>query len=402
MTRSLGSGMSLTLVVLFAAVSAWGQGSGGTSGGSTGTRTTTPSTQPRTTRPSTRTIEPFRGPTFISGRVISELGRPLSEPVSVELNCGMRSVQVIHTDLGGYFTFNLGTGAQSNMDFSASNETPQSFSSNSAGLPSRFGNPLAGCEVRISVAGFRPRNFPLAHLSEMGRLDIGNVMLDRIADTRGSGVSVTSLLVPKDASKEFEKAVKELEKNKPDAALPHLEKAVQIYDQYAAAWNELGRIYLARNESEQAEQAFEKAAAADSEYLPPLIHLASLQIQKREWAQAVETAGKALELDPDLGFASFLRAVGEYNLNHLEEAERSAQAAEKAPHADNPQLHALLSQIYMSRQDYHQAATHMRSYLEESPNGQFAEQMKKDLADIDAWFAAEEESSASATPEPGS
>src|SRR3990170_1834546 len=154
MARSLGSGMSLTLMVLFAALSAMGQGSGGNSTPPSNTGTTTPSPSSRTTRPSTRTTEPFRGPTFITGRVISELGRPLSEPVSIELNCGMRSVQVIHTDLGGYFTFNLGTGAQSNIDFSASNETPQSFTSNTAGLPNRFGNPLAGCEVRVSVAGF--------------------------------------------------------------------------------------------------------------------------------------------------------------------------------------------------------------------------------------------------------
>jgi hypothetical protein len=402
MTRSLGFGVRLTLVALLAAGFAKAQGTGGSGSGTSGTRTTTPTTQPRTTRPSTRTVEPFRGPTFISGRVLSELARPLSEPVSVELNCGMRSLQVIHTDLGGYFTFNLGTGAQSNIDFSASNETPQSFTSNTAGLPSRFGNPLAGCEIRISVAGFRPRNFPLAHLSEMGRLDIGNVMLDRIAGTKGAAVSVTSLLVPKEASKEFEKAVKELEKNKPDAALPHLEKAVQIYDRYAAAWNEIGRIQLNRSEREKAAEAFARAIAADSEYLPPLMHLATLQIQNREWEKGVETAGKALELDPDLGFANFLKAVGEYNLNHLEEAERSAQAAEKSPHEGNPQVHALLAQIYMGRQEYAQAAVHIRSYLEESPSGEFADKMRKDLADIEDWLAADDASTVPAPPEPGS
>ena len=402
MARSLGSGLNPGLLILCSAVFAWGQSSGGNSSGSSNTGSTTPTTRPRTTTPSPRTIEPYRGPTFITGRVISELGRPLSEPVSAELNCGMRPVQVIHTDLGGYFTFNLGTGAQSNIDFSASNETPRSFTSNSANLPSRLGNPLAGCEIRISVAGFRPRTFPLAHLSEMGRLDIGNVMLERIATARGAGVSVTSLLVPKDASQEFERAVKELEKNKTDSALPYLEKAVEIYDQYAAAWNELGRVYLQRNEREKAENAFVKAAAADSEYLPPLIHLATLQIQNQEWEQGVQKAGNVLELEQDLGFANFLQAVGEYNMNHLDEAERSAQAAEKAPHEDNPQLHALMAQIYMNWQDYGLAATHMRTYLEESPNGQYAEQMKKDLADIEAGVGSNEDRSNSETAAPGS
>jgi tetratricopeptide (TPR) repeat protein len=314
----------------------------------------------------------------------------------------MRSVQVIHTDLGGYFTFNLGSGAQSNVDFSASNETPQSFSSLSAALPDRLGNRLAGCEVRVSVAGFRPRRFPLAHLSEMGRVAIGNVMLERVGAAPGTAVSVTSLLVPKDASKKFEDAVKDLDKNNVDSALQHLEEAVQIYDQYAAAWNEIGRVYLRRSDREKAEEAFVKAVSADSEYLPPLVNLATLQIQNQEWENGVETAKKALELQPDLGFASFLQAVGEYNLNHLDEAERSAKEAERATHEDNPQVHALLAQIYMTREDYMQAAVHMRSYLEESPNGQFADKMKKDLADIEEWFAETETDSGSeaADPEP--
>ncbi|HWP86091.1 MAG TPA: hypothetical protein VNN17_12930, partial [Terriglobia bacterium] len=81
-----------------------------------------------------------------------------------------------------------------------------------------------------------------------------------------------------------------------------------------------------------------------------------------------------------------LQAVGNFNLNRLEEAERSAQTAEKNPHDDNPQVHALLAQIYMTKQDYVQAASHIRTYLQESPNGSFAEQLKKDLAEIEEWL----------------
>jgi len=339
---------------------------------------------------------------FISGRVVSELGRPVSEPVSVELNCGMRPVQVIHTDLGGYFTFNLGSGTQSNIDFSASNESPQTFATNANNLPNRYGNPLAGCELRLSIAGFRPVSFPLAHTSDMGRVDVGNISLERIGGSKGSAVSVTSLLVPKDASKEFEKAIKDLQNNKPESAMPHLEKAVGIYDKYAAAWNEIGRVYLSRNDRVKAEEAFEKSTAADPNYLPPLMHLANLQIQNREWQKGVETAGKVLALDSELGFASFLQAVGDYNLQHLDEAERSAKQAENAPHEDNPQVHALLAQIYMQKQDYIQAATHIRSYLQESPDGEFAEPMKKNLAEIEEWIGTAADSATSPAAVPGS
>src|SRR5262245_55737369 len=66
----------------------------------------------------------MQGPVYISGRVIVETGRPAAEAVSLELSCGARAMQVIHTDLGGYFTFTLGTGAPSNLDFTASSDAP--------------------------------------------------------------------------------------------------------------------------------------------------------------------------------------------------------------------------------------------------------------------------------------
>lgn len=380
----------IAFLLVVSAAPAMAQSGGGGSSTPSPPPSTGTSTTPRSSRQTPRPGDQMRGPTFISGRILSDLGRPMSEPVSVELNCGMRPVQVIHSDLSGYFTFNLSSGAQSNMDFSASNESPMSFTSAAANLPNRYGNPLAGCELRLSVAGFRPKTVPLMQASDMGKHEVGNIMLERIGTMKGSAVSVTSLLVPKEASREFERAIKELQNNKPDAALPHLEKAVAAYDKYAAAWNELGRLYLVRNDRAKAEQAFEKATAADPDYLPPWINLATMQIQNREWAKGAESAARVLELNPELGYASFLQAVAYYNLNNLDQAERNAKHAEEVPHADNPQVHALLARIYMDRQDYHQAAEHMRSYLEESPNGPYAEQMKKDLKEIEEWFRAEQ------------
>jgi Tfp pilus assembly protein PilF len=343
----------------------------------------------------------MRGPVFVSGRVLTELGRAATEPVSVELNCGMRPVQVIHTDLGGYFTFTLGGGGfQSNIDFSASNESPQSFGSSMNNLPSRFGgNSLAGCELRVSVAGYHPLSHTITQHSDMGRVEVGTLRLTRIAAMKGTGISVTSLMVPKEASKEFERALKELQNNKPEKAVPHLEKAVAVYDKFAAAWHELGRIYQSRGLQEKAVTAFEAAIGADPEYIPPLLSMATIHIQNREWEKGGETAGKVLALDHSIGFASFLQAVSSYNMNNLEAAERSAQEADKDPNAKLPQVHALLAQIYLQRQDYPQAASQMRTYLQESPDGQFAEQMRQDLAEIEQWVDEEPKQPASAPAE---
>ena len=373
----------LSLLTLLTTSSLWsqGQGASSSSGRPTSTSPTTPA--PGRGRQSSRTAEDqLRSPVFVAGRILNSTGQAIPEPVPVELNCGMRPLQVIQTDLGGYFTFNLTSGMQSNIDFSASNQSPSSFAGPIRNASSGLRNSLTGCELRIAVPGYHPVTYTLTQHSDMGRIEVGDIRLGRIVGVKGSVVSVTSLLVPKDAREEFEDAVEEIQKNRPEKARPHLEKAIGIYDQYAAAWNELGRIHVRGGEKEKASEAFEKAIAADPDYIPPYLNLATMQLQEKQWEVAVQTAGTALELDPSVGFANFLYAVGNFNLNHLDVAEKSARAAEQAPHSNNAQVHALLAEIFLRKEAYPDAAVQMRTYLEESPEGQRADEMKKTLEEL--------------------
>jgi tetratricopeptide (TPR) repeat protein len=162
-----------------------------------------------------------------------------------------------------------------------------------------------------------------------------------------------------------------------------MEKATAQYDKYAAAWNELGNLYAAAKQNEKSQQAFEKAIAADPHYIPPYLGLAQLELQDQKFELAVETAGKALELDHSLGDADFIQAVGNFRLNRMDAAEKSAQMAEKGPHQNMSDLHALHASILLQKQDYSNAAAQMRAYLKEFPQGRFANQMKKELQEIE-------------------
>ncbi len=340
----------------------------------------------------TRQMERMQGPIYVSGRILMESGAPVPEAVSVELSCGMRPLQVIHTDLGGYFTFSLGAGLQSNADFSASNDNPMTMSGPRSTLPAGTNSSLTGCELRVSVPGYHPLTYTIADHDEMSRVEVGTLRLRRIAGVEGSAISVTSLMVPGNARKEFEKAQKEIRGNHPDSAKTHLEKAVAEYDKYAAAWNELGRVYLSEKQNDKAAEAFQKAIAADPQYTPPYTSLATLQLQSQQFEAAVATAGKLLDLDSSIAYASFIQAVANFNLHHLDEAEKGALAAEKGADNSLPQVHALLAEIFLQKQDYPKAAAQMRTYLQQDPKGQFAEQMKKNLEEI-------QKASADASPE---
>ena len=125
------------LLALLVAWPSWGQksgtsgsgssGSGSSGSGSSGTSTTS---QPGGTASGTRGQQPgfnqpqFQNPVYVNGRILLDTGQPIPESVSVALGCGARSLQVIRTDMKGYFQFALGAGTQSNADFSASSDAP--------------------------------------------------------------------------------------------------------------------------------------------------------------------------------------------------------------------------------------------------------------------------------------
>lgn len=342
-----------------------------------------------------------QAPLYVNGRVLMETGQPVPEPVSVGLSCGMREVQVVHTDLKGYFQFTLGAGPQSNIDTSASNDTSMGgFGLPGGNSPFSASNNMMGCELRVSVSGYEPLSKLMTSPADLGGIDAGTLLLRRRAGVVGSSISVTSLQVPDSARKEFDKGEKDARANHLPSAAQHMEKAVALYDKYAAAWNELGQIHTASHETEKARQAFEKAIAVDAQYIPPYVSLAALELQTEQYDSAADTAGKALALDPSIGSASYIQAAADFKLNRLDEAAKSAREAENEPHQNIPQVHVLLANIFLEKKDYGNAATQLRAYLKESPHGSFAAEAQQTLVQIEKATAdAGDKSGAPEKPE---
>ncbi len=336
-------------------------------------------------------------PLYVEGRVLTDAGQPAAEPVSIKLTCGMRTLQVIRADLKGYFRFALGAGAQANADLSAADEAPMASITSGINIPGGYsgfgygdGSSLTGCEIRISVPGYLPLMGTITDPASLGTIDVGILELRRIAVATGASVSATSLLAPGNARKEFDQGVKDIRSNRLPQATQHLERAVGAYDKYAAAWNELGKLYSADHQMEKARQSYEKAIAADAKYAPPYVGLAALQVQDQNYEGAAENVGKAAELDPTIlmGVAGYVQAVANFRLNRLDAAVEGALAAEKGPHQSFPQLHALLADIYLRRQDSPTAAAQIRAYLKEAPQGSFAAELKQRLEQIEKSAAS--------------
>ncbi len=293
---------------------------------------------------------------YLVGRVVSDTGQPFGEPVSVELDCGASTLQVIKTEPQGDFQFTLDRSELGRVDT------------------------LTACQVQVSISGYQPLTSTVTPGGvSRGSLDIGALRLWRIAGVQGSAISATSLQAPSGAHKEFEKGDAEARANHLKRAIQHLEKAVAEFENYAAAWNELGTVYSSNQEAEKARLAFEKAIAGDADYVPPYLNLAALQLRDHEYEKAAATAGKAVELDSTIAVASFIQAAANFNLNRLDAAEQSAQEAAKKPHQNIPQLHVLFADILLQKRDYSNAEAELRAYLKNAPRGPFAGEVQKKL-----------------------
>lgn len=336
---------------------------------------------------------PAQTPTNVSGRVILESGQPVPESVSVQLRCGVQLVLSVHTDLKGNFQFVLGAGPENNnIEMNASDDTPAvlgATSENSPGFTGPGGSAFSlwGCEVQVSVPGYQPLSKSITRNVNAGGIDVGTLILTRIAGVQGAAISVTSLSAPEKARREFEKGEKDARNKHLDSAAKHLEKAVAEYDNYAVAWNELGRIYAMDHRTDDARQAFAKAMTADPRYIPPCVGLADMELQSGQYEAAIEAAGKALKLYPGMAAASFIQAVANLRLNRLDAAEQSARDAENASLQNMPQLHLVLADILLRKRDYSNAAAQLHDYLKEAPDGPFAADAKKGLDQIEKTAA---------------
>jgi hypothetical protein len=183
---------------------------------------------------------------------------------------------------------------------------------------------LVGCSVSAVLPGFDSSQLTIANRDVLAHPNIGTITLKRESGAAGTAVSTTTATAPKSAMKSFEKARSEWLDNKPGRAQRGLQRAVEIYPQFAEAWYQLGKIQE-KLKSPAARESFSKAVAADPEFALPYERMVPISAQAEKWAEVIDETNRALELNPrgtlDLWYYN---ALGNYHRKSLDMAETSA------------------------------------------------------------------------------
>lgn len=248
---------------------------------------------------------------------------------------------------------------------------------------------LEGCLVQGAVPGFRSTTITLTRSSLRDDPDIGTIMLSRIGRDSATTVSSTTDTAPAKAIKSFEKARGKMIEHDADGAEQELEKTVEIDPQFAEAWFQLGKLQETSN-PQAARNSFQKAMAADPEFVLPYEQLAVLAAQSSNWHDVLQNTNHVIQLYPQ-GTAEvwYLNALANYQLGKPNAAEASAtKSLALDPKHSILNAEQLLAVILAGKGDFTGALDHLRSSLRYVPPGPNADMLKQQIAQLERRVAS--------------
>jgi len=192
-------------------------------------------------------------------------------------------------------------------------------------------------------------------------------------------VAAVFLQVPPKARKEFEEAQRALETGEVADAQAHFHKAIELYPQYAHAWNDLGITYMQTGDRERGRAAFEKAIAIDEKYAQALLNLAKVKAGENKNGEVEELLRRALAVDPNNPETLTVLANVLLMESKLEEAAATAAKVHTLEHGRFAIAHWIAGRALELDHKDADAIAEYTTYLNEAPDGPMAEQAKASL-----------------------
>lgn len=322
-----------------------------------------PKPKPPTPKPSPAPPGPSRSPDrpqqmdrvlYLMGTVVMADGSPIPGNLSVALECNASTVQKSNIGPGGQFSFEIGGNRPQMMADASVSGWGGVEVANTADPMAGFGSGISeaglgridlnSCQIRLPLEpGFHSNPIRLSTRSVFDNPDVGTLLVHRLDASQGTTISLQSLSAPGKARKAYQRAVNELSKKKakPEKAVQQLEKSIELFPDFAEAWNLLGRVRLGTQDEEGARAAFRRAIQADQKYLLPYLNLAHLEVNRRRWKEAAELTGTLIELNPYIDESHYLNGVARYYLGDLDASHTSFLQVRKNPDS------AFLDQTYL-------------------------------------------------------
>jgi tetratricopeptide (TPR) repeat protein len=200
---------------------------------------------------------------------------------------------------------------------------------------------------------------------------------DRVLRSRVVSAAEMRQTVPAPAKKEYEIGLKFVSKGDVPQASSHFKDAIALYPDYLAARNDLGAQCLKLKRVDEAEEHFLQVLEKDEKNLYARYNLGLVRVERKDYANAIAEMNRAIAIDSSFGPAHLWMGVGLLETGDLPGAERELTRALIIGGQDCLPAHYHLARAYLMRGDPNEALRAVRSYLEESPRGEYAKEAKE-------------------------
>ena len=180
------------------------------------------------------------------------------------------------------------------------------------------------------LPGYRSDRLALGSAGSLDRNDVGTIVLHRLEGLEGHTVSATTLAAPREAKRAYGKGIRTLRRMSPnyEKSIAHLEKAVEVYPEFAEAWAALGEARLGADDLLGAKDALTRSIEADPKLLRPYQPLMQMAFVHGEWEALASLSGQYLKLSPASGYARYLAATASAQVGRLDQAESLVRPVE--------------------------------------------------------------------------
>jgi tetratricopeptide (TPR) repeat protein len=192
---------------------------------------------------------------------------------------------------------------------------------------------------------------------------------------------------PKKTVKEFEKGVDADHKGKADEAIEHYARALSYSPDFYPAHNNLGSIYLARQNFTEAQAHFEQAIKTNQNDIEAYFNLANLLLTTKRFPEAELEISEGLKRRPDSAFGHFLQGMLYSRTGQLDLAEKSLQSAKRLD-PKMPQAYLQLVNIYLQQKRTPEAIEELEAYLKTFPDSPYSPKARESLKRLQTEAAA--------------
>src|SRR5438093_5558325 len=297
----------------------------------------------------------------LGGQIILSVKGGLKEPVLVLLDhSGSKKDQRTFTDLRGNFEFR-------NV-------------------------PKGSYNIRVRLVGFENVNYPVdvpgtpyvfIFLNGSARSAGGPAALggNRVVDIRQLTADI-----PKQALREYQKAVKKTRDNNTEAAIERLEKSIQIAPDFYNAHLGLGQEYRKTGRLDAAEKELTRAFALNPREVTPLIQLGEINLDKNNFKQAADVLSQAIRVEPGSAIAHYPLGRARYKLSEYAEAEQAFTRAALLD-KDFEAAELMLLHAYVRQGKLRAALSGMDALLQKNPGNSRNPALGKFRAEVVAALA---------------